>query len=126
MLVYLYGYVITQFLLFFVRANIVVTFLGLDWGLKQAQWTSLVVFILLIPITFLVFRFSKPIPKGEVPATYGIPQKSDSKAQEPVLEEASEKEILATPDDGHLVAEEADTAEDKAPVSEETEERIEK
>src|SRR5713226_7235796 len=75
MLVYLFGYVTTQFLLFFARANTVVSFLGINWGLKQAQWTSLVVFILLIPLTYLVFRFSKPVPEGEVPATYGIPQK---------------------------------------------------
>jgi len=74
-LIYLFGYVITQFLLFFVRDNLIVNFLGLDWGLKQAQWTSLVVFILLIPVTYLVLRFSKPVPEGEVAATYGIPQK---------------------------------------------------
>ncbi|HEU0001259.1 MAG TPA: prolipoprotein diacylglyceryl transferase, partial [Ktedonobacteraceae bacterium] len=75
MLIYLFGYVITQFSIFFVRDNIIVSFLGLNWGLKQAQWTALVVFILLIPLTFLVLRFSKPVPEGEVPATYGIPQK---------------------------------------------------
>jgi len=74
-LIYLFGYVITQFLLFFVRDNLIVNFLGLDWGLKQAQWTSLVVFILLIPVTYLVLRFSKPVLQGEVAATYGIPQK---------------------------------------------------
>jgi phosphatidylglycerol:prolipoprotein diacylglycerol transferase len=34
-----------------------------------------VVFILLLPITYLVLRFSKPVPQGEVAATYGIPQK---------------------------------------------------
>lgn len=77
MLFYLFSYTISQFLLFFVRDNIFVTFLGLDWGLKQAQWTSLIVFIVLLPITFLVFRYSKPIPTGEVAATYGIPQKPD-------------------------------------------------
>jgi phosphatidylglycerol---prolipoprotein diacylglyceryl transferase len=75
MLVYLFGYVTTQFFLFFVRDNLVVSFLGLNWGLKQAQWTSLVVFLGLIPLTFLVLRFSKPIPQGEVAATYGIAQK---------------------------------------------------
>src|SRR5215472_17926519 len=75
MLVYLFGYAITQFFLFFVRDNLVVSFLGLNWGLKQAQWTALVLFVLLIPLTFLVLRFSKPVPEGEVPATYGIPQK---------------------------------------------------
>jgi len=75
MLFYLFCYTISQFLLFFVRDNLVVSFLGLDWGLKQAQWTSLVVFIVLLPITYLVLRYSKPIPEGEVAATYGIAQK---------------------------------------------------
>ena len=88
LLVYLFGYVITQFSLFFVRDNTIVSFLGLNWGLKQAQWTSLVVFILLIPLTFLILRVSKPIPVGEVPATYGIPQKSarDTEEHEPVMQ----------------------------------------
>jgi phosphatidylglycerol:prolipoprotein diacylglycerol transferase len=75
LLFYLYAYSITQFLLFFVRDNVIVTFLGLDWGLKQAQWTSLVLLLVLLPITYLVSRYSKPIPEGEVAATYGIPQK---------------------------------------------------
>ena len=77
MLFYLFSYTISQFLLFFVRDNIIVNFLGLDWGLKQAQWTSLIVFIVLLPITYLVFRYSKPVPNGEVTATYGMPQKAD-------------------------------------------------
>ena len=108
MLVYLYGYVITQFLLFFVRDNDIVNFLGLHWGLKQAQWTSLVVFILLLPITYLVFRYSKPVPEGEVAARYGIPQKP--KAEEQKLEP---KVLDSDPD--------AETVEDKmeAPSSEE-------
>lgn len=84
MLVYLYGYVITQFLLFYVRDNVIVSFLGLNWGLKQAQWTSLVVFILLLLVTFLVFRFSKPVPEGEVAATYGIPQKPKAEEKQVV------------------------------------------
>jgi len=75
MLVYLYAYAITQFLLFFTRDNLIVSFLGLNWGLKQAQWTALVLFIALLPITYLIFRYSKPIPPGEEAATYGIPQK---------------------------------------------------
>src|SRR5579859_8113655 len=90
MLVYLFGYVITQFLLFFERANVVVSFLGLNWGLKQAQWTSLVVFILLLPLTFLIFRFSKPVPEGEVAATYGIPQKPGAETK--IVEEEEEEE----------------------------------
>src|SRR6266567_3850916 len=75
MLVYLYSYALTQFFLFFTRDNLVVSFLGLDWGLKQAQWTSLVMLVILLPITYLVLRYSKPIPAGEVAATYGIPQR---------------------------------------------------
>jgi phosphatidylglycerol:prolipoprotein diacylglycerol transferase len=94
MLVYLFGYAITQFFLFFVRANDIVSFLGLNWGLKQAQWTSLVVFLFLLPITYLVLRYSKPVPKGEVAATYGIPQKA--KAEEEGhgdLETSSEEHV---------------------------------
>ena len=76
MLVYLFSYAITQFLLFFVRDNAYVKLFGvIDWHLKQAQWTSIVVFILLLPITYLVMRYSKPVPPGEVAATYGITQK---------------------------------------------------
>jgi phosphatidylglycerol:prolipoprotein diacylglycerol transferase len=126
MLVYLFGYVITQFLLFFERANVVVTFFGLDWGLKQAQWTSLIVFLLLIPITFLVFRFSKPVPEGEIPATYGIAQKSTSKAPEATLEEAGKEEVSDVPEDGNVDTESKESAEDQQPVSEETEEAEEK
>ncbi len=61
MLVYLFSYCVTQFLIFFTRDNTVVSFLGLNWGLKQAQWTSLVVFIALLPITYWVLRNSQPI-----------------------------------------------------------------
>lgn len=102
MLVYLYAYCITQFLLFFGRDNVIVSFLGLNWGLKQAQWTSLVVFILLLPITYLIFRYSKPVPKGEVAATYGIPQKAEAGEEDG---EKLETKVLQTeteekPEDG--------------------------
>jgi len=115
MLVYLFGYVITQFLVFFVRDNIIVSFLGLNWGLKQAQWTSLVVFILLIPLTFLVLRFSKPVPEGEVPATYGIPQKvkavpapeMQEEEQEEQPDEAGSKEEAEAAETGHEEAAQA-------------------
>ena len=76
MLVYLFAYAITQFFLFFVRDNIYVKLFGvIDWHLKQAQWTSLFLLIVLIPITYLVVRYSKPVPRGEVAATYGVEQK---------------------------------------------------
>jgi phosphatidylglycerol:prolipoprotein diacylglycerol transferase len=51
LLTYLYGYAITQLLVFFALANVVVPLFTLDWGLKQAQWTSLIVLLLLIPLT---------------------------------------------------------------------------
>ncbi len=100
MLVYLFGYVITQFFLFFVRDNTIISFLGLNWGLKQAQWTSLVVFILLLPITYLVFRYSKPVPEGEVAARYGIPQKSPAEQAE---EHKLEPKVLDTDTDDETV-----------------------
>lgn len=73
---YLFGYTITQFLVFFARANSVVPLGPLDWGLKQAQWTSLIVFLLLIPLTLWVrhWRYARPVPEGELPATAEISQ----------------------------------------------------
>src|SRR6266581_5046631 len=131
MLVYLFGYVTTQFLLFFARANTVVTFLGLNWGLKQAQWTSLIVFILLIPLTFLVLRFSKPVPEGEVPATYGIAQKPKPDTEKPAAEEEigeESEERSETPEVEQPAVEDAEVVEDKQSESEVeiSEEKIEK
>ena len=141
MLVYLFGYVTTQFLLFFVRDNVVVSFLGLDWSLKQAQWTSLVVFILLIPLTFVVFRFSKPVPEGEIAATYGIPQESVAKeevvdettetpeAEQPAPEEEIGEEGSETPEVEQPASEDAETVEAveiQQPAEQEAEEKIEK
>jgi phosphatidylglycerol:prolipoprotein diacylglycerol transferase len=74
MLVYLYTYAITQFLIFFTRANDIVAFLGMNPGLKQAQWTSLVMLVALLPLTYWLIRFSKPVPRGAIAATYGIKQ----------------------------------------------------
>lgn len=129
MLIYMFGYVTTQFLLFFVRDNVVVSFLGLNWGLKQAQWTSLVIFVLLLPITFLVLRFSRPVPEGELLATYGIPQKSKPGAQKPALEEETGEERSETPEVEQVTLEDTDKVEDveiQQPVEQEAEEKIEK
>lgn len=83
MLTYLFSYAITQFLVFFARANIVVPLFTLNWGFKQAQWTSLIVLLLLIPLTLWVgrWRYAQPVPVGEIPATYGIPQKPTSQVE---------------------------------------------
>ncbi len=96
LLVYLYCYVITQFLLFFVRDNVIVSFLGLNWGLKQAQWTSLVLFVILLPITYFIMRRSRPIPAGEIAATYGIPQKP----QPPLEPKTLDGEVVEVKEDG--------------------------
>src|SRR6266566_4121879 len=96
LLFYLYAYSITQFLLFFVRDNVIVTFLGLDWGLKQAQWTSLVLLIVLLPITYLISRYSKPIPEGEVAATYGIPQKEKAVTENRGVEQPADEIVAET------------------------------
>jgi phosphatidylglycerol:prolipoprotein diacylglycerol transferase len=96
-LVYLFCYCITQFLVFFVRANVYVDVLGYT-GLKQAQWTSIVVFILLIPLSFLVLRlrYSRPVPAGEIALTYGIPQKpTPQKSDVTAVEAAPETEESA-------------------------------
>ncbi len=81
---YLFGYAITQLLVFFARANAVVSLFSLDWGIKQAQWTSLIALLALLPLTFLVLRsrYARSVPTGEVPATYGIPQKHARQAEE--------------------------------------------
>src|SRR5437764_13332383 len=97
MLVYLFGYAITQFVLFFVRSNDVVSFLGLNWGLKQAQWTALVLLVVLLPLTYVVLRYSKPVPKGEVAATYGVPQKSQNEKK--TVDEQVETEEMETPEE---------------------------
>jgi phosphatidylglycerol:prolipoprotein diacylglycerol transferase len=83
MITYLFGYAITQFLVFFVRANIVVPLGPLDWGLKQAQWTSLIFFLVLIPLTLWVrrWRYAQPVPAGETAATYGMLQPTEEDEQ---------------------------------------------
>ncbi len=96
LLVYLYCYVVTQFLLFFVRDNAIVSFLGLNWGLKQAQWTSLVLFVILLPTTYFIMRRSRPVPAGEVAATYGIPQKP----KEPLVPKTLDGEVVEVKEDG--------------------------
>jgi len=76
-----------------------------------------VVFILLLPITYLVLRFSKPVPQGEVAATYGIPQKvkpgpkvevttagGEEKTQEKEPEKAGTEELV---ENKHLQDEES-------------------
>jgi phosphatidylglycerol---prolipoprotein diacylglyceryl transferase len=117
LLVYLFLYTITQFLLFYVRANDVVSFLGLNWGLKQAQWTSLVVFIVLLPLSYLVMRsrFARPVPADEVAATYGIAQPEKKVEGEETKTIESDEEEADHESDGaadNTLPEDAATAQD--------------
>ncbi|HEY0752742.1 MAG TPA: prolipoprotein diacylglyceryl transferase [Ktedonobacteraceae bacterium] len=107
MATYLFGYTITQFLIFFARANIVVPLGPLDWGLKQAQWTSLIVFILLIPITIFFMRtpYARVVPAGKVPATYGIPQLPDEKLADGETEADEEDDTRAVSQEPSVLAE---------------------
>jgi phosphatidylglycerol:prolipoprotein diacylglycerol transferase len=52
--------------------------------LKQAQWTSLVVFLLLIPLTFFVLRlrFAHPVPANESALLYRIARKPEPLSRE--------------------------------------------
>ena len=119
MMVYLFCYAITQFLIFFVRDNEIVSFLGI-YGLKQAQWTSLIVFILLIPLTFLVMRwhYSRPIPKGEDAATYGIPQKTEEPAKDEVKVIEEEQGTSANVEEDTMVEPETATETTETEVEE--------
>ncbi len=119
MLVYLYSYAITQFLLFFERDNTVVSFLGLNWGLKQAQWTSLVLVVVLLPITYWVLRNSKPIPQGEVAATYGITQKpkQEKAAETTPAEAAKEQPTISVEENTDMQAEDVKVGEETEAAS---------
>ncbi|HTI13060.1 MAG TPA: prolipoprotein diacylglyceryl transferase [Dictyobacter sp.] len=121
MLVYLFSYAITQFFVFFVRANTVVNFLGTHI-LKQAQWTSVVVFILLLPLTYVIMRISKPVPVGEVAITYGIPQlpKAEDQTEDemPVATDESDETAAAVADEPALdETEETEQEEESAATS---------
>ena len=85
--------------------KLVVNFLGLNWGLKQAQWTSLVLFVVLLPLTYLVLKYSKPVPEGEVAATYGIPQRKKQDEEEQQDQDAQSEAAGATEGTGGEVAE---------------------
>lgn len=86
LLTYLCGYAIAQFLVFFSCANSVVPLFTIHWGLKQAQWTLLIVLLVLIPLMLWVrcWRSAQPVPEGEIPTTYGIPQKHVRQVKENV------------------------------------------
>lgn len=62
---YLALYAITQFVVFFARGSEPFTpFLGVN-GLKQAQWTAIIVFICCFPLAVIVWRFSTGWPYSE-------------------------------------------------------------
>ncbi|HEY7125763.1 MAG TPA: prolipoprotein diacylglyceryl transferase [Ktedonobacterales bacterium] len=71
-LVYLAGYAITQFIVFFFRGSEpTVPFLGLD-ALKQAQWTAIFVLLAMIPYYFLMRRTSRSWTQEEAEAVNAL------------------------------------------------------
>jgi phosphatidylglycerol:prolipoprotein diacylglycerol transferase len=131
MLVYLFSYNILQFFLFFVRDNSIETPFGLNWGLKQAQWTALVFFIVLFPITYWVLRSSKPVPAGKIAATYGIPQRFKKQYQQDSLigneaiadvepDPSSEPDASPTSDNGASIESDSSSESDSSAASDDT------
>jgi hypothetical protein len=59
-------------------------------GVEQAQWTSLIVFLVLVPLTFFVLRlrFAQPVPESERALTYGLSRKQESLPMEVVTDRA--------------------------------------
>jgi phosphatidylglycerol:prolipoprotein diacylglycerol transferase len=58
--IYIFGYCVGQFGIFFLRANSVL------WlGLKQAQWTAIVVFVLTIPVALWLYRHPAQVTRQE-------------------------------------------------------------
>jgi phosphatidylglycerol:prolipoprotein diacylglycerol transferase len=71
-LIYLAGYAISQFIVFFFRGSEPITpFLGIT-ALKQAQWTAVFVLILLIPYFFWLQRTSRPWTKEAAEALAAV------------------------------------------------------
>lgn len=71
-LVYLAGYAITQIVVFFFRGSEPITpLLGIT-VFKQAQWTGIIVLILLIPYYFLIQRTSRPWTQEEARAVNAL------------------------------------------------------
>lgn len=71
-LVYLAGYALTQFIVFFFRGSEpTVPFLGID-ALKQAQWTALFVLLAMIPYYFWMRRTSRSWTQAEAEAVNAL------------------------------------------------------
>jgi phosphatidylglycerol:prolipoprotein diacylglycerol transferase len=107
-LVYLAGYGLTQFIVFFWRGSEpTVPFLGID-TLKQAQWTAIFVLVAMIPYYFFIQRTSRAWTKEEADAANAAFQAqnrlpSASAAQQP---EAAEVQAEPTRESDTLSADE--------------------
>ncbi len=96
-LVYLAGYAITQFIVFFWRSSEpAVPFLGID-GLKQAQWTAIFVLLAMIPYSILIQRTSRPWTAEEAEAVnarqaHRQPQPASTEEADETRQEAAAQE----------------------------------
>ncbi len=97
--IYLAGYAITQFIVFFFRSPLsqpITPFLGID-GLKQAQWTAIFVLIALIPYYFLLQRTSRSWTKEAAEALAAVQAERRRQAEEAYRErQAASAETAST------------------------------
>jgi phosphatidylglycerol:prolipoprotein diacylglycerol transferase len=90
--VYLAGYAISQLIIFFFRGSEPVTpFLGITL-FKQAQWTAIIVLLLLIPYYLLVQRASRPWTKADAAALAAAHGTLEAEAPAPASTNAQESE----------------------------------
>ncbi|HEY7126161.1 MAG TPA: prolipoprotein diacylglyceryl transferase [Ktedonobacterales bacterium] len=93
--IYLAGYAISQLIIFFFRGSEPVTpFLGISI-FKQAQWTALIVLLLLIPYYLLIQRTSRPWTKEDAAALvarHGTSESDAAQSEAPAPDAAEAEE----------------------------------
>ena len=101
---YLALYAITQFVVFFARGSEPFTpFLGVS-GLKQAQWTAIIVFICCFPLAVIVWRLSSGWPySAEHPSP--LPDRFKEAAQpEPASQQSLKSQLIPIAPSGKALA----------------------
>ncbi len=112
-LVYLVGYGLTQFIVFFWRGSEpTVPFLGID-ALKQAQWTAIFVLIAMIPYYFFIQRTSHAWTKEEADAVNAALQ-----ARNRLPSATQEQQAAATEDQAEAAQESATSQAEETPQGE--------
>ena len=90
-------YAVSQFIVFFFRGSEPFTpFLGIN-GLKQAQWTAIIVFLVCIPLFIYVQRASRPWPYSAKNPVPWPPNASDNDARFAGIDRREEQLRLQRP-----------------------------